>query len=235
MVPEAGRRVNYRRVRANLARDLLRIDAMSRKVWGAVRLLAGVGLLATIAIQIADRVVNNAFDPWEYFSYFTIETSLMNIVVFVVGGILALRLPRDTELFTTARMATLAYAIVTAAVYNLLLRGIPHEGFQGLGWPNEIVHVWIPLLIVLDWLIAPGRPALAWRRLPVVMIYPVAWLAYSLLRGAVSDGIYPYPFLDPATAGWGSVIAYIVGLSIVLVGLGALAILYSRRVSPGRG
>lgn len=235
MVPEVGWRVNDQRTAAILEHALLRIDAMSRTVVGVVRLLAGVGLLATLVIQIADRVVNNAFDPWEYFSYFTIETSLMNIVVFVVGGVLAFRLPRDTGLYTTVRMATLTYAIVTAGVYNLLLRNVPHDGFQGLGWPNEVIHVWIPLLIVLDWLISPGRPALAWRRLPVVMIYPVAWLAYSLVRGAVSDGIYPYPFLDPATAGWGSVIAYIVGLSIGLVGLGALAILYSRRVSPDRG
>jgi hypothetical protein len=203
---------------------------MSRRVVGAVRLLAAIGLLVTLVIQIADRVVNNAFDPWEYFSYFTIETSLMNIVVFAVGGVLALRMPRDTALFTTVRMATLTYAIITAGVYNVLLRNVHHDGFQGLGWPNEVIHVWIPLLIVLDWLISPGRPALSWRTLRIVMIYPLAWLAYSLLRGAVSNGIYPYPFLDPETAGWGSVIAYIVALSCVLVGLAALAVLYSRRV-----
>jgi hypothetical protein len=197
---------------------------------GAVRLLAGVGLLATIVIQINDRVVNNAFDPWEYFSYFTIETSLMNIVVFIVGGILAFRLSRDTELFTTVRMATLTYAIITAGVYNLLLRNVPYNGFQGLSWPNEVIHVWIPILIVLDWLVSPGRPALSWKALRVVMIYPLLWLAYSLVRGAVSNGIYPYPFLDPATAGWGSVIAYIVALSLVLLGLATLAIVYSRRV-----
>jgi len=200
-----------------------------RRLVGAVRLLAGVGLLATIVIQINDRVVNNAFDPWEYFSYFTIETSLMNIVVFIVGGVLAFRLSRDTELFTTVRMATLTYAIITAGVYNLLLRNVPYNGFQGLSWPNEVIHVWIPILIVLDWLISPGRPALSWKALRVVMIYPLLWLAYSLVRGAVSNGIYPYPFLDPATAGWGSVIAYIVALSLVLLGLAALAIVYSRR------
>ena len=203
---------------------------MSRRLVGAVRLLAGIGLLVTIVIQINDRVVNNAFDPWEYFSYFTIETSLMNIVVFIVGGILAFRLSRDTELFTTVRMATLTYAIITAAVYNLLLRNVPYNGFEGLSWPNEVIHVWIPILIVLDWLISPGRPALSWKALRVVMIYPLLWLAYSLVRGAVSNGIYPYPFLDPATAGWGSVIAYIVALSLVLLGLAALAIVYSRRV-----
>ncbi|MEP6479708.1 MAG: Pr6Pr family membrane protein [Rhodoglobus sp.] len=199
----------------------------ARRIVGLLRLAAGVGLLATIVIQIADRVVNNAFDPWEYFSYFTIESSLGNIVVFLVGGWMALRLTRDTVLYTTVRMTTLAYAIVTAGVYNLLLRNVPYEGFQGLQWPNEVIHVWVPLFILLDWLLSPGRPPLAWTALRVVILYPVAWCAYTLVRGAITD-YYPYPFIDPATAGWGSVIAYIVGLSAFIVGLGALAIWYSR-------
>jgi len=195
-----------------------------------LRLAAGLALLTTIVIQIADRVVNNAFDPWEYFSYFTIESSLINIVVFLVGGFMALTLAKDTELYTTVRMATLTYAVVTAGVYNLLLRNVPYTGdFVGLQWPNEIIHVWVPLFILLDWLFSPGRPALPWKSLRLVVIFPVAWLIYTLMRGAASSGeIYPYPFLDPATAGWGSVFAYIVGLTAFLVGIGALAVAYGR-------
>jgi hypothetical protein len=209
----------------------------ARRVAGVIRLVVGLGLAVTIGIQIGDRVANDAFDPWEYFSYFTIETSLMNIVVLIVGGMLALRLARDTPLFTTVRMATLSYAIVTGLVYNLLLRGIPREGFQGLSWPNEIVHVWVPIVLVLDWLLTPGRPALPWRSLWVVPIYPVAWAVYTFIRAALSGGvIYPYPFLDPATGGWGSVIAYVIGLTAFLVGLGALAVLWSRmRVRKNSG
>ncbi|MFB2581230.1 Pr6Pr family membrane protein [Herbiconiux sp. P15] len=201
-----------------------------RRVAGALRLAAGLGLAATIAVQITDRVVNDAFDPWEYFSYFTIQTSLFNIVVLMAGGLLALRVARDTQLYTTVRMATLAYAIVTAGVYNALLRFIPPTGYEGLDWPNEVVHVWIPILLLLDWLLSPGRPALPWKALWVVPIYPVAWAIYSFGRAAASGGrIYPYPFLNPATDGWPSVFAYIVGLTLFLVGLGALAVLYSRK------
>jgi hypothetical protein len=199
----------------------------SRSAAGALRLIAGIALFITIAIQIGDRVVHNAFDPAEYFSYFTIESSLMNIVVFVVGGFMALRMSRDTVLYTAVRLSTLAFAVVTAGVYNLLLRGVPYDGFVGLQWPNEILHVWVPILIALDWLFSPGRPALPWRALPTVLIYPVLWLVYTLIRGAAT-GYYPYPFLDPATGGWGSVVAYIVGLSAFIVAVGALALGYSR-------
>jgi hypothetical protein len=204
---------------------------VTRRIAGALRLIVGLGLAVTIGIQIGDRVASDAFDPWEYFSYFTIQTSLFNIVVLVVGGVLALRLARDPQLYTTVRMAALTYAIVTAAVYNVLLRFVPPTGYPGLDWPNEVVHVWVPIILVLDWLLTPGRPALPWRSLWIVPIYPVAWAIYSFARAAASGGrIYPYPFLNPATDGWVSVIAYIVGLTLFLVGLGALAVLYSRRV-----
>ncbi len=208
----------------------------TRPVVAALRLAAGAALLTTIAIQITDRVVNGAFDPWEYFSYFTIESSLINIVVFLVGGVMALRLATDTTLYTTVRMSALTYAVVTAGVYNLLLRGIPYPGtYEGLQWPNEVIHVWVPLFLLLDWLLSPGRPALPWKSLGFVVIFPVSWLIYTLMRGAASGGdIYPYPFLDPAGGGWGSVIAYIVGLTAFLVAMGALAVAYGRARSRRR-
>lgn len=198
-----------------------------RPVVGTLRLLAGLGLLSTIGIQVTDRVVNNAFDPAEYFSYFTIESSLMNIVVLLVGAVLAFRSSRDTVLYTEIRICVLAYAVVTAGVYNFLLRNVPYDGFVGLTWPSEIIHVWVPLFLLIDWFLSPGRPAVPWRSLRIVMIYPVAWILYTLIRGAFS-GYYPYPFLNPENGGWGSVVAYVVGLSAFLVGIGALAVAYSR-------
>lgn len=202
----------------------------TRPVIAALRLVTGLALLSTIVIQIADRVVHDAFDPWEYFSYFTIETSLINVVVFIVGAYMAATLVEDTRLYTAVRMSALTYAVVTAGVYNLLLRNVPYAGaYEGLHWPNEVIHVVIPAAILLDWVFSPGRPALPWSSLRIVLVYPVLWLAYTLGRGAASGGeIYPYPFLDPDTAGWGSVVAYILGLTAFLVAIGALALEYGR-------
>ncbi|MDJ0335850.1 Pr6Pr family membrane protein [Salinibacterium sp. G-O1] len=200
-----------------------------RRALGLIRLAVGLFVLVTISIQIADRVLNNAFDPTEYFSYFTIQSGLINIVVLLVGGAMALRYRYDTVLYTSIRMSTVAYAIVTAGVYNLLLRNVPYEGFQGLQWPNEVLHVWVPIFIALDWLISPGRPALPWAALGVPVVYPVLWLAFTLVRGGFAPTTYPYPFIDPATAGWGSVVAYILGLTVFILGIAALCIAYSRR------
>jgi hypothetical protein len=200
-----------------------------RRTTGVIRIAAAVAVLVTIAIQIADRLLNDAFDPGEYFAYFTIQSGLITIVVFAVGGAMALRQPRDTVLYTAVRLCALAYAVVTAGVYNLLLRGVPYEGFQGLQWPNEVLHVWIPILIVLDWLISPGRAPLPWSALRLPLVFPVAWVVVTLVRGALAPDTYPYPFLDPATAGWGSVVGYIAGLSAFILGIAALGIRCSRR------
>jgi len=88
------------------------------------------------------------------------------------------------------------------------------------------MHVWIPLVLVLDWLFSPGRPALRWTGLRIVVIFPLAWLAFTLLRGAAT-GWFPYPFLEPAT-GWLSIGIYILGIAVLILGLASLAIAHSR-------
>jgi len=200
----------------------------ARKTVGVIRIAAGLLVLAAMITQIADQAIYDTFVPAEYFSYFTIQSSMMNIVVLITGGVLALRYRRDTVLYTGVRSAITVFAVVTAVVYNVLLRGIPPEGYVGVQWPTEVHHVWIPIYIVIDWLFATGRARIGYRWLWVAVGYPIAWCAFTLIRGAAT-GWYPYPFINPATGGWGSVLVYIVGLASFIVGLAALAIAYSRR------
>ena len=201
-------------------------------VIGAIRVLIGLGLATAVGTQIVDRAVNGEFDAWKYFSFVTTQTTLFNVGILIIGGISALKGTSDSKFLAIARTAALTYAIMTSSVYNLLLRddGAPAANeFVPIGWPSEAMHVWVPIYLVLDWLLMPSRPSPSWRSLPIIPIYAIAWALYTFARAAASGGkIYPYPFLDPATNGWGSVLAYIVGLTTGLVALGALAITYSR-------
>jgi hypothetical protein len=205
----------------------------ARQLVGVLRILLAVLVLAAIVTQITDQILNDAFDPAGYFGYFTIQSSLMNVVVLSVGGVLALRLAAEPELLARVRMSTLAYAVITGVVYNLLLRGLPADGsFVGISCPNEVLHVWAPALIVLDWLLAPGRPALAWKRIWFALIYPLAWLAYALLRGTLTDW-WTYPFLNPGEpGGWPSVVMYIVIIAAAIIAISAAAIGLSRLGRP---
>jgi hypothetical protein len=108
------------------------------------------------------------------------------------------------------------------------LRGLPPTGYVGIGWPKEVEHVWIPIYILIDWLFATGRAQLAWRWVWAAIAYPLAWCAFTLIRGAATDW-YPYPFLNPnEPGGWPSVIMYILGIAAFIVGLGFLLVRYSR-------
>ena len=188
----------------------------------------GLLLFASIITQITDQLRNDAFVATEYFGYFTIQSSLMNVVVLLVGGSFALRSRVDPELLTAVRMSVLTYAVVTGVVYNALLRNVVSDGFTGIGWPNEVLHVWAPIFIALDWLLSPGRPALAWKRLGLALIYPLAWVAYAVVRGTLT-GFYTYPFLDPAQpGGYLSVALYVLGIAGFITGLAAAAIAASR-------
>ena len=204
------------------------VSARWRRATGVLRIAAGLLVLAALVTQITDQLLNDAFVPQEYFAYFTIESSMMNVVTLIVAGVYAIRHAGDTELLTAVRAAILAYAVVTGSVYNLLLRGIPDTGFQGIGWPNDVLHVIIPVFIALDWLVTPGRARLGWSAIWIVASYPIAWLAFTLLRG-LATGWFPYPFLRPdGPGGWGSVAAYIIGIAAFIIALAALAVLTTR-------
>ena len=188
----------------------------------------GLLLFASIATQVTDQLWNDAFVATEYFGYFTIQSSLMNVVVLLVGGSLALHRRLDPQLLTGVRRSVLTYAVVTGVVYNALLRNVVSDGFTGITWPNEVLHVWAPIFIALDWVLSPGRPALAWKRLGLALIYPLAWVGYAVVRGTLT-GFYTYPFLDPGQpGGYLAVALYVLGIAAFITGLAAAAIAASR-------
>jgi hypothetical protein len=154
-----------------------------RRVSAVLRILIGFLVLSALVTQVTAELLHDSFKPGEYFSYFTIESSMMNVVVLLVGGALAWRWHRDTELFTSVRVAILSYAVITGLVYNVLLRNIPGDGsYEPPRWCNEVMHVWVPIFILLDWLLAPGRARVPWKRLRLVISYPLAWLAFTMIR-----------------------------------------------------
>ncbi|TAL41840.1 MAG: hypothetical protein EPN91_09760 [Salinibacterium sp.] len=206
------------------------VPTTARRVTGFVRIAAALTLAFALGFQIVEKTVHNDLVPSEYFSFFTIQVSIIAIVVLFAGGMVALRHPTDSAAYTTIRMSVLAYAIMTAVVYNLLLRGLPDTGFVASAWPGEIMHVWIPIVMALDWLLAPGRARLRFGALVIVLIYPVAWLLYTFVRGAIV-GWYPYPFLEPST-GLPSVAAYIGAIFVFVLIVAVVAIALSRLGSP---
>ena len=196
-----------------------------RRIAGVVSLAASATVFAALVTQITDQVSVGRFEPTEYFAFFTIQTAMINIVVLAVGGVMALRSARDTRLYTAIRASVFSYAIVTGVVYNLLLRNVPNsDGYVGPWWPNEALHVWIPIYIAVDWMLASGRARIAWSAMWLAVSYPLIWVGVTMLRGG-ADGWYPYPFLEPfGPNGVPGVVAHVVAIAVFIIGLTAIAV-----------
>ncbi len=200
-----------------------------RHIAGVISIVAGLIVLLALITQITDQISVGRFQPTQYFAFFTIQTAMINIVVMIAGGIMAFQLERDTQLYTAIRASVFSYALVTAVVYNVLLRDIPNDdGYVGPVWPNESLHVWIPIYLALDWLLSPGRVRIAWSTLWLAVSFPLIWVGVTLLRGAAT-GWYPYPFLEPdGPNGVLGVVIYVAAISVFIIVLAALAVVINR-------
>ncbi|MGX5694870.1 Pr6Pr family membrane protein [Agromyces soli] len=202
-----------------------------RIVFAVLRVAAAAAIVVAVVGQFAkslSMVPDAGFFVVNFFSFFTIQSNLIGAVVLAIGAVLAFRSSGDSDGFTLVRVCATAYLATTLVVYNTLLRDISLDQATTLPWSNEILHVWAPLYVVLDWVFAPGRQPVAWRRLWIVAIYPLVWAAYTMVRGAIV-GWYPYPFLNPAVkpgVGYDGVLVYVVAIAafILLVGAGVIAL-----------
>lgn len=196
---------------------------------GAMRVGIAAAVVVVLAYAYALRIAAGDANPFDFFGYFTNQTSLLAAVVLgVVGGRLIAGRPVPSWL-TTVRGVVTAYLIVVAVVYNVV---VPGTG-SAPAWVSFLLHGVFPVLVLLDWIVIGERPRLPWRMLWTLLPYPAVWLTVVLIRG-VTDGWVPYGFLLPER-GLPSLAAHFVGLIAAIVGAGGVVWAISRirpRVVP---
>ena len=202
------------------------------KLVGGIRVLVAAALLSAIVWQITDRLTHNLFRPAEYFSYFSIQGTMICAVVLAVTGVRAWQGLSETKVLTLTRLSTTVYVVVISVVYNALLRGgagdIRDAGYHWPVVPNEIIHVWGPIVMFLDWLLVAGLASIRLRASFWVVVYPIAWLAFSVTRGNL-DGWWAYWFLDPTDKGGVSqMLMYIFGICVLMIALGFILALIAK-------
>ena len=211
--------------------------AVSRLALAAAITAAVVGqFLTTLAYFDSLGFDDTPFRVVNFFSFFTIASNVAAAITLVLAVVFT-RAQGAPQWLTVARASATTYMVTTGIVYNLLLRGIELPQGRTLDWANEVMHVWGPLLLVLDWLFGPGRRALDWRHLVTIVAFPVLWVAYTLIRAPFnfdpeSGGAwYPYPFLNPELSanGYLSVAFYVILIAAVIGLVGAGVIRISRR------
>ncbi|WP_438489417.1 Pr6Pr family membrane protein [Streptomyces sp. S186] len=213
---------------------VLSVAEARRPVAAAFRALAALTGITGIALDITA-----SHDLGRLFSYFTIQSNILLVVVFAWSagrawtGRPALS-PRITG-------AALLYICITGLVFHFVLSN-DSSGFAMTSHrtpletaASQLLHTATPLAAVLDWLVltAPGAYPLryAWQWLG----YPLLYLPFALIRGALlapgTEGRYPYPFLDVDLHGYAGIATNAVVFALAFYGL-ALALVLLDRIRP---
>lgn len=142
------------------------------------------------------------------FTFFTIQT---NVIVAVTCLALAIAPERRSTAVRALRLDALLGIIVTGLVFHVVLSGL--YTFDGAEWyTNQVFHTVSPLLTVIGWVVFGPRGLIDLRTVVWSLVFPLAWLALTLVRGALT-GWYPYPFIDVDDLGYAAVAVNSLGIT----------------------
>jgi hypothetical protein len=201
---------------------------LTKGVFGALRTLLGLALVGSVIWQVADRIRVDLFRPTEYFAYFSITSAIFAGFVLLVSGLVLLRGKSESERLNIIRLIAVVSMIIVGVVYHALLGDSALDPRDyGYDWPripNAIIHTYAPILIVVDYLISLKGPRPKLRQALWVVIYPLAWLGLSIIRG-LSDGWWPYWFINPGSEGGVvGMLTYIVIIAVAFIVLGFIVL-----------
>jgi hypothetical protein len=179
---------------------------------------ASVGLQGFLNITRHNLDHSLAWRVVDFLSFFTITTAILA----TAAAALALLRPASRLDRPGVVAATAVYMLVVAVTYQWLLRGDPH----GLAWiADEGLHHVLPALVILLWLAFTPKRSLTWRQPLAWLIYPAAYIAWTLARGGAIHH-YPYFFANVDKLGYPRALLNGAGflLAFWLLGLGAVAV-----------
>jgi hypothetical protein len=208
--------------------------------------LHALALLLAFALQVAITIRAPALPPGHavgtlggtglpsrlvrVVSFFTIES---NLLVLLCALSLLLDPERDGRVWRVLRLDALMGIAVTGIVYATVLARVHEPKGTEQVLSNAIFHYASPLAAVILWLAFGPRPRITRRVVLAALLWPAAWLIYTLVRGALSHW-YPYPFLDAATEGYGKVLLNSL-LVLIVLGIVAVVLLWGDRLPSASG
>ncbi|HZP30948.1 MAG TPA: Pr6Pr family membrane protein [Acidimicrobiia bacterium] len=203
-------------------------ERVVRSYYGALALLLACTLVAQVRLSSDEgRSIVNMF------SYFTIQS---NVLVFVTALAVALRPRASGVVGQTVRLAALCGITLTGLVYGTIIAPHVHLSGEALVY-DYVFHYVVPAAAVVGFVFVGPRTPFRTVNL-VFLVWPVLWLVYTMVRGAVAEPVfrglgevpshYPYHFLDVDRLPTEEVAVTIVVIALVLVGLG-FAFLHGER------
>lgn len=166
-----------------------------------LRLLFGFLGLSAILTEIIVLMAQGIFNPYNFFSFFTVLSNIAAASFLIYYGIT----DNKSERLQVVRGAVTLYMLMTGVIFALLLSGLADVRLTAVAWDNTVLHYIMPIVVVLDWLLNPPKKALSMSVIKLWILFPIAYVIYTLVRGGIVTW-YPYPFLNPQLSSYGNVV-----------------------------
>jgi hypothetical protein len=195
-----------------------------KRVFLIIGALAGwfaVLLQYYIAMTVAD---SRLAETIRFLSFMTIWTNVI-VALFYTVSLLA---PKSKlgRFFSKpmVQAGLLLYIIIVGLIYHLLLA----KQWNPQGWEyiaDQSLHTVVPVLFLFYWMLFADKEKLNMKSVLRWMIYPLVYVVYSLIRGAIT-GKYPYFFVDVSKLGYPTAMRnvsfvmaayFVLGIVLVLV------------------
>ena len=208
----------------------------ARAVHAVTALVATAAVVLQLVLVAQGHRVLDETDPPDlstrlvrFASYLTIWS---NVLAATTTALLALDPDRDGRIFRTLRLNGLVFVALSGVVHFFLLRPLLElEGADLLA--DRLLHVVVPLLTVVGWVVAGPRGRVRSGDLGAFLVLPVVWIGYTLVRGAIVDW-YPYPFIDVIEHGYLVAALNSLGVAAVMLVLFGVALVVDGHCPPGR-
>lgn len=152
---------------------------------------------------------------WRMARFFTILTNLLIAATFAAVAAGRSSSPRWLLMMTAAIAGV-------GIVFHALLSDLVVQVGAGI-IANQGVHTAVPILSVIWFAACAPARMLRWRDAGLVIIWPIIYCIYILLRGAVT-GEYPYPFINANALTPVQMAVNVAGLTLFFLTLGLLLI-----------
>lgn len=194
---------------------------LSRSWHAFTAVVTWIALVLQLVLVIRGGVVLDEVTPpalgtrlIRFVSYFTVLT---NLLVALTTTTLALGQDSYPKWWRVLRLNAITGIAVTGLVHWFFLR--PLLDLSGADWvADKLLHVVVPSLALTGWMVLGPRGRAEPRLLLASLLYPVGWLVYTLVRGAVVEW-YPYPFLDVGLHGYPGALLACAGVAALLLAL----------------
>ena len=198
------------------------------------RILCALIAWAVLSLRFVDMLIIGEYSSvaetlFVYFGYFTVWANIL-----IALALTAPLLNPDRKLANffkrpAVRAALASYILMVSVVYHMLI--VPYWNPQGFTWVTATgLHAVMPALYIIDWLFFAEKRPIFYKHLPYWLIFPAVYGVTSIIRGLLTN-VYPYPFLNVAELGIGSVLFNMFGLVAVFAVVGPVFIAVAHQIS----